>query len=51
MTAGLKLPPMLTVDDRTAGDAIAIFIVGRIWRLVMLVILLIPERLFKRTRI
>lgn len=60
MTAGMKLPPLLTGEP--AEVARAIFAAGEqgrgdvvyvrpVWRLVMTVITLIPERLFKRLRL
>jgi decaprenylphospho-beta-D-erythro-pentofuranosid-2-ulose 2-reductase len=59
MTAGMRLPALLTVDARTAGEAIAravnlprdVVYVSRIWRFVMTIILLIPESIFKRLKI
>jgi decaprenylphospho-beta-D-erythro-pentofuranosid-2-ulose 2-reductase len=59
MTAGMKLPAALTVDARTAGEAIVravntprdVVYVSRIWRLVMAIIALIPESIFKRLKI
>jgi decaprenylphospho-beta-D-erythro-pentofuranosid-2-ulose 2-reductase len=56
MTAGMKLPPPLTAQPAQVADAIlaaqekrrdVIYVLGR-WRLVMTVIGLIPERIFKR---
>ena len=60
MTAGMKLPPLLTGEpdevaraifaaaERGRGDVIY---VRPVWRVVMTVITLIPERLFKRLRL
>ena len=56
MTAGMVLPPPLTAQPAQVADAIlmaqdkrrdVIYVLAR-WRLVMMVIRLIPERLFKR---
>jgi decaprenylphospho-beta-D-erythro-pentofuranosid-2-ulose 2-reductase len=59
MTAGMKLPPLLTAqpDDVAATVLKAharrddVIYVGRIWRIIMMVIRLLPERIFKRLRI
>ena len=60
MTAGMKLPPLLTAAPDEVGRAIFlaaerngrdIIYVRRLWRGVMLAIALIPERLFKRLRL
>ena len=60
MTAGMKLPPLLTAEAIEVGRAIFaaaekggadVIYVRRIWRLVMLVITSIPERIFKRLRL
>ncbi|WP_243370646.1 SDR family oxidoreductase [Microvirga solisilvae] len=60
MTAGLKLPPVLTAQAEEVGRAIFnaaekgggdIIYVRRIWRPVMMVIGNIPERLFKHLRL
>lgn len=60
MTAGMKLPPVLTAEPGEVGRAIfagaeksrADVIYARgIWRLVMLVIRVIPETVFKRLRL
>ena len=60
MTAGMKLPPLLTAEATEVGRAIFaaaekggrdVIYVRRIWRLVMLVIGSIPERVFKRLRL
>jgi decaprenylphospho-beta-D-erythro-pentofuranosid-2-ulose 2-reductase len=56
MTAGMKLPPLLTAkpDDVAAAVLNAharranVIYVGRIWRIIMTVIRLLPEPLFKR---
>jgi len=56
MTAGMKLPPALTAQpDEVARAIVAAELRGRdvvyvrpVWRVIMLVIRLIPERLFKR---
>ncbi len=60
MTAGMKLPPVLTAEPDEVGRAIFkaaekgggdVVYVRPIWRVVMLVIGLIPERVFKRLRL
>lgn len=60
MTAGMKLPPLLTAEPDEVGRAIYgaaekgrsdVIYVRWMWRLVMLIISLIPERLFKRLRL
>ena len=60
MTAGMKLPPLLTAEAEEVGRAIFaaaekgsrdIIYVRRIWRPVMLIIGNIPERIFKRLRL
>ena len=60
MTAGMKLPPVLTAEAEEVGRAIFraaeesrrdVIYVRPIWRMVMSVIGLIPERLFKRLRL
>ena len=60
MTAGMKLPPLLTAEAREVGRAIFaaaekgsgdVIYVRRIWRVVMMVITSIPERIFKRLRL
>lgn len=60
MTAGMKLPPLLTAEPEEVGQAIFraadkgggdIIYVRRIWRPVMMVIASIPERVFKRLRL
>lgn len=60
MTAGMKLPPLLTAEPAEVGNAIFaaaegsggdVIYVRRIWRLVMTVIAAIPERIFKRLRL
>lgn len=56
MTAGMKLPPLLTAQpDEVAKAIVAAHRRGRdvvyvkpIWRLIMLIITAIPERIFKR---
>lgn len=56
MTDHLDLPDLLTVDPEHVADRIAgavrksqdVIYVGRIWRVVALVLRAIPERLFKR---
>lgn len=60
MTEGMKLPPLLTAEPEAVADAIyeaaekgrgdVIYVRG-IWRVVMTVITLIPERVFKRLRL
>jgi NAD(P)-dependent dehydrogenase (short-subunit alcohol dehydrogenase family) len=60
MTAGMKLPPLLTAEPSEVGNAIfaaaeegrgdVIYVRG-LWRIVMTVISLLPERLFKRLRL
>jgi len=60
MTAGMRLPPVLTAEAQEVGRAIfaaaqrgggEIIYVRRIWRPVMMVIGSIPERIFKRLRL
>ena len=60
MTAGMKLPPLLTAEPDEVGRAIFaaaeerqrdVIYVRPIWCVVMTVIALIPERLFKRLRL
>jgi len=60
MTAGMKLPGVLTVEPEKVGRAIYraaedkrrdVIYVGPLWRLVMMVIRAIPERIFKRLRL
>ena len=60
MTAGMKLPPLLTAEPDEVGRAIFhaaekgradVVYVRPIWRVVMTVISLIPEPLFKRLRL
>ncbi len=60
MTAGMKLPDLLTVQPGDVGWAIFqaaqekqrdVIYVGRIWWLVMTVIRAMPERIFKRLRL
>lgn len=60
MTAGMKLPPLLTAEPGEVGEAIfkaaetgrgdVVYVRG-IWRIVMTVISLIPEPVFKRLRL
>jgi decaprenylphospho-beta-D-erythro-pentofuranosid-2-ulose 2-reductase len=60
MTAGMKLPPVLTAEPSEVGKAIyaaaeegggdVIYVRGP-WRIVMTVISLLPERVFKRLRL
>jgi hypothetical protein len=60
MTAGLKLPPLLTAEADEVGRAIFaaaekgggdVIYVRRLWRPVMMVIGSIPERIFKRLKL
>ena len=60
MTAGMKLPPVLTAEPAEVGEAIFkaaetgrgdIVYVRGIWRIVMTIITMIPEPLFKRLRL
>jgi len=61
MTAGMKLPPLLTAEPVEVGRAIFttaekksggdVIYVRPIWRPVMMVIGSIPERIFKRLRL
>jgi hypothetical protein len=57
MTAGMKLPPLLTAEPAEVGAAIfkaaedgrgEVIYVRWMWRFVMMIIRLIPERIFKR---
>jgi NAD(P)-dependent dehydrogenase (short-subunit alcohol dehydrogenase family) len=60
MTAGMKLPPLLTAEPAEVGEAIfkaaetgrgdVVYVRG-IWRIVMTIITLIPEPVFKRLRL
>jgi NAD(P)-dependent dehydrogenase (short-subunit alcohol dehydrogenase family) len=60
MTAGMKLPPLLTAEPAEVGEAIfkaaesgradVIYVRG-IWRMVMAIIIMIPETVFKRLRL
>jgi NAD(P)-dependent dehydrogenase (short-subunit alcohol dehydrogenase family) len=60
MTAGMKLPPVLTAEPAEVGEAIfkaaetgrgdVVYVRG-IWRIVMAVITMIPEPVFKRLRL
>jgi len=59
MTEGMKLPPLLTAQPDEVGRAVLdaearhrdILYVRAIWRPVMAIICLVPERLFKRMRL
>jgi NAD(P)-dependent dehydrogenase (short-subunit alcohol dehydrogenase family) len=60
MTAGMKLPPLLTAEPAEVGAAIFkaaeggggdVIYVRWMWRFVMMIITLIPERIFKRLRL
>jgi decaprenylphospho-beta-D-erythro-pentofuranosid-2-ulose 2-reductase len=59
MTAGMKLPPLITAKPDDVAKAVLnahakrtnVIYVGRIWRTIMLVIRLLPESLFKRLSI
>jgi NAD(P)-dependent dehydrogenase (short-subunit alcohol dehydrogenase family) len=60
MTAGMKLPPLLTAEADEVGRAIFaaaekgggdVIYVRRLWRPVMMVIGSIPERVFKRLKL
>jgi len=60
MTAGMKLPPVLTAEPDEVGRSIFtaaekggsdVIYVRRVWRPVMMVIGSIPERIFKRLRL
>ena len=60
MTAGMKLPPLLTAEPAEVGRAILkaaergggdVVYVRPIWRIVMTVIGAIPERIFKRLKL
>lgn len=59
MTAGMNLPPLLTAQPDDVAAAVLkahakganVIYVGRIWRLIMLVIRLLPEPIFKRLSI
>jgi short-subunit dehydrogenase len=56
MTAGMKLPPLLTAQPDEVAMAVVrahtkgydVIYVRPIWRLIMIIICLIPEKLFKR---
>ena len=60
MTSAMKLPPLLTAEPSEVGTAIytaaeggggdVIYVRG-LWRIVMTVISLLPERVFKRLRL
>jgi short-subunit dehydrogenase len=55
----LKLPPLLTASPAEAGEAVFrgldrrkdVIYVRSIWHLVMLVIRVMPERIFKRLKL
>jgi decaprenylphospho-beta-D-erythro-pentofuranosid-2-ulose 2-reductase len=60
MTAGMKLPSLLTVEPGKVGYEIYraaeekqrdVIYVGRLWRLVMMVMRAMPEKIFKRLRL
>ena len=60
MTAAMKLPPLLTAEPTEVGEAIFkvaetgrgdVIYVRWIWRVVMTIITMIPEPLFKRLRL
>ncbi len=59
MTEGMKLPPLLTAQPDEVGRAVRraeaehrdVLYVRAIWRPVMAIICLVPERLFKRMRL
>ncbi|NBJ10909.1 SDR family oxidoreductase [Microvirga arsenatis] len=60
MTAGMKLPPLLTAEPQEVGAAIYeaaergrgdVIYVRRLWRPVMMAIRFIPEPLFKRLKL
>ncbi len=59
MTDGMDLPPRLTVEpDEVARAVVAairrrrdVVYVRRIWRVIMLIVRALPERVFKRTRL
>jgi NAD(P)-dependent dehydrogenase (short-subunit alcohol dehydrogenase family) len=60
MTAGMKLPNLLTAEPDEVGQTIFtaaetgradVVYVPRVWRLIMLVIRVLPERVFKRLRL
>ena len=60
MTAGMKLPPLLTAEPAEVGEAIFkaaetgrgdVIYVRWIWRIVMTIIALVPEPVFKRLRL
>ncbi|HEX8415079.1 MAG TPA: SDR family oxidoreductase [Sphingomicrobium sp.] len=56
MTRGMKLPPLITASPSAVADAVVrahrarrdVIYTKPIWRLIMTIIKLIPERLFKR---
>ena len=56
MTAGMKLPAPITADPREVGEAVAaavhrhrdVIYVRPVWRVIMTIIRLIPETVFKR---
>ena len=59
MTAGMKLPPAVTAEPDEVGRAVYraaettrrnVIYVRPVWRLIMLIIAHIPERIFKRLR-
>ncbi len=59
MTEGMKLPALLTVRPDAVADAVLgaverrrdIVYVGRVWAIIMAIIRLLPEPVFKRTRL
>ncbi|MGC8594657.1 MAG: SDR family oxidoreductase [Candidatus Kryptoniota bacterium] len=59
MTAGMALPALLTADPEHVGESIwkafkrkkdVVYVKG-IWRLIMLIVRLIPEKVFKRLKV
>lgn len=60
MTAGMKLPGLITADPGKVADEIYsadeerprdVIYVGRLWRFIMMAICAVPERIFKRLRL
>ena len=59
MTDGMDLPPRLTAEPDEVARAVVrairrrrdVVYVRRIWRVIMLAVRAIPERIFKRTRL
>ena len=59
MTESLNLPKVLTVNTNTVGNVIYraykkkrdVIFIGWYWHIIMMIIRLIPEKFFKRSRL